>query len=405
MEAQASLNQRVNEQLGTLTNLWDAASGTFTNFLATMGESVAPELKSLTQWIADVNSKLSTWAAQNPTAAAAIMKLIALFAAGATAISALGLAVHGITGVMGGFMTIIRFAGGGIGTLIGWIGRLGMVLGSFGLKAAMFLVTNPFGWAILAVGALVALYVYWDKVKAALIAGWEWIKQAFRNNPLLIAFTGPIGILIALFANWEKVKSALVAGWEWLKKVFGGANPIAQAAQVALAPLNALKSAAMGAYEWVKKAFSTKAPTAPGGSASGYGLGTSIPNKGYSTGGYTGAGGINTPAGIVHKGEVVFNQRDVARFGGWRVLDKIRKAGLTALGSILPSSAPEPRPALAGAVPVAADFNRGGGGMNINITINGGSSSAAEIAREVRRQIEQITANAARRARSAFKDD
>ena len=406
MEAQASLNQRVNEQLGTLTNLWDAASGTFTNFLATMGESVAPELKSLTQWIADVNSKLSTWAAQNPTAAAAIMKLIALFAVGATAISALGLAVHGITGVMSGFMTIIRFAGSGIGTLIGWIGRLGMVLGSFGLKAAMFLVTNPFGWAILAVAALVALYVYWDKVKTALIAGWEWIKQAFRNNPLLIAFTGPIGVLIALFANWDKVKSALGAGWEWLKKVFGGTNPIAQAAQVALAPLNALKSAAMGAYEWVKKAFSTKAPTAPGGSASGYGLGTSIPNKGYSTGGYTGAGSINTPAGIVHKGEVVFNQRDVARFGGWRVLDKIRKAGLTALGSILPSSTPEPRPALAGAVPVAADFNRGGGGgMNINITINGGSSSAAEIAREVRRQIEQMTANAARRARSAFKDD
>ncbi|OHR44970.1 phage tail tape measure protein [Neisseria sp. HMSC071C03] len=408
MEAQASLNQRVNEQLGTLTNLWDAASGTFTNFLATMGESVAPELKSLTQWIADVNSKLSTWAAQNPTAAAAIMKLIALFAVGATAISALGLAVHGITGVMSGFMTIIRFAGGGMGTLIGWIARLGMALVSFGLKAAMFLLTNPFGWAILAVAALVALYVYWDKVKTALIAGWEWIKQAFRNNPLLIAFTGPIGVLIALFANWEKVKSALVAGWEWLKKVFGGTNPIAQAAQVALAPLNALKSAAMGAYEWVKKAFSTKAPTTPGGSASGYGLGTSIPNKGYSTGGYTGAGGVNTTAGIVHKGEVVFNQRDVARFGGWRVLDKIRKAGLTALGSILPSSAPEPRPALAGAVPVAADFNRGGGGgggMNINITINGGSSSAAEIAREVRRQIEQITANAARRARSAFKDD
>ncbi|WP_311152014.1 phage tail tape measure protein [Neisseria sicca] len=406
MEAQASLNQRVNEQLGTLTNLWDAASGTFTNFLATMGESVAPELKSLTQWIADVNSKLSTWAAQNPTAAAAIMKLIALFAVGATAISALGLAVHGITGVMSGFMTIIRFAGGGMGTLIGWISRLGMALVSFGLKAAMFLLTNPFGWAILAVAALVALYVYWDKVEAALISGWKWIEQVFQNNPLLGAFMGPIGVLITLFANWKKVESALVAGWEWLKKVFGGTNPIAQAAQVALAPLNALKSAAMGAYEWVKKAFSTKAPTAPGGSASGYGLGTSIPNKGYSTGGYTGAGGVNNPAGIVHKGEVVFNQRDVARFGGWRVLDKIRKAGLTALGSILPSSAPEPRPALAGAVPVAADFNRGGGGgMNINITINGGSSSAAEIAREVRRQIEQMTANAARRARSAFKDD
>ena len=405
MEAQASLNQRVNEQLGTLTNLWDAASGTFTNFLATMGESVAPELKSLTQWIADVNSKLSTWAAQNPTAAAAIMKLIALFAVGATAISALGLAVHGITGVMSGFMTIIRFAGGGMGTLIGWISRLGMALVSFGLKAAMFLLTNPFGWAILAVAALVALYVYWDKVEAALIAGWKWIEQVFQNNPLLGALMGPIGVLIALFANWKKVEAALIAGWKWIEQVFGGANPIAQAAQVALGPLNALKSAAMGAYEWLKKAFSVKL-TMPSLGSSSIGSGAYIPNKGYSTGGYTGAGGVNTPAGIVHKGEVVFNQRDVARFGGWRVLDKIRKAGLTALGSILPSSTPEPRPALAGAVPVAADFNRGGGGgMNINITINGGSSSAAEIAREVRRQIEQITANAARRARSAFKDD
>ena len=71
----------------------------------------------------------------------------------------------------------------------------------------------------------------------------------------------------------------------------------------------------------MKKAFSTK-PTAPGGSAAGYGVGAYIPNKGYSTGGYTGAGGVNQAAGIVHKGEVVFNQQDVARFGGWRVLEK-----------------------------------------------------------------------------------
>lgn len=49
MEAQASLEQRVNDQLGTLTNLWDAASGTFTNFLAKMGESIAPELKEITK--------------------------------------------------------------------------------------------------------------------------------------------------------------------------------------------------------------------------------------------------------------------------------------------------------------------------------------------------------------------
>lgn len=73
LESQASLNQRVNDQLGTLTNLWDAAGGTFTNFLAKMGESIAPELKDLTKWIGDVNEKLSNWAAQNPETANTIM--------------------------------------------------------------------------------------------------------------------------------------------------------------------------------------------------------------------------------------------------------------------------------------------------------------------------------------------
>ena len=38
--------------------------------------------------------------------------------------------------------------------------------------------------------------------------------------------------------------------------------------------------------------------------------------RGFANGGYTGAGGRYDPAGIVHKGEVVFSQADVARWGG-----------------------------------------------------------------------------------------
>ena len=38
--------------------------------------------------------------------------------------------------------------------------------------------------------------------------------------------------------------------------------------------------------------------------------------QGFANGGYTGAGGKYDPAGIVHKGEVVFSQDDVARWGG-----------------------------------------------------------------------------------------
>lgn len=46
---------------------------------------------------------------------------------------------------------------------------------------------------------------------------------------------------------------------------------------------------------------------------------------GYSSGGYTGNGGVNEPAGVVHKGEVVWSQADVARAGGVGVVEAMRQ--------------------------------------------------------------------------------
>lgn len=45
---------------------------------------------------------------------------------------------------------------------------------------------------------------------------------------------------------------------------------------------------------------------------------------GFSSGGYTGAGGKYEPAGIVHKGEVVWSQADVARAGGVGMVEALR---------------------------------------------------------------------------------
>lgn len=340
MEAQASLNQRVNDQLGTLTNLWDAASGTFTNFLAKMGESIAPELKELTKWIGDINEKLSNWAAQNPETANTIMKIVAAVGIFLTVITGIGAAISAVLVPIAlakfSFFSLFGvFSGGGgaISTIIGWLGRLGMALLGFGAKAMVFLVTNPFGWAILAVTAIVLLWRNWETVKSALIAGWEWIKKVFQQNPLLAAFTGPIGWLIALLANWNKVKSALISGWEWIKKTFSGSNPISIAMTAAMGPIGAvinsfriLRSVAVGAWEWLKKATSAKAPSTPPS--------IGIPNRGFSVGGYTGAGGVHEAAGVVHKGEVVFNQRDVAKFGGWQAVEAIRRGGAGVLANI-----------------------------------------------------------------------
>lgn len=66
MADQASLQLRVNKQLGTLKNLWDSASGTFTNALVGFGEAISPELKSLTQFMGDMSVKLQKFTEEHP---------------------------------------------------------------------------------------------------------------------------------------------------------------------------------------------------------------------------------------------------------------------------------------------------------------------------------------------------
>lgn len=46
---------------------------------------------------------------------------------------------------------------------------------------------------------------------------------------------------------------------------------------------------------------------------------------GYATGGYTGPGARNAPAGVVHKGEVVWSQDDIRRAGGVGTVEAMRR--------------------------------------------------------------------------------
>ncbi len=63
------------------------------------------------------------------------------------------------------------------------------------------------------------------------------------------------------------------------------------------------------------------------------------PRPGFAEGGFTGWGGKHQPAGIVHKGEVVWSQADVARAGGVSVVEALRKgyANGGAVGVSVPS--------------------------------------------------------------------
>ncbi len=65
-------------------------------------------------------------------------------------------------------------------------------------------------------------------------------------------------------------------------------------------------------------------------------------NTGFSRGGWTGYGAIDQPAGIVHKGEIVWSQNDIARAGGNQVVEAMRLGyrGYERGGVVMGSAAP-----------------------------------------------------------------
>jgi len=67
----------------------------------------------------------------------------------------------------------------------------------------------------------------------------------------------------------------------------------------------------------------------------GLGLANIAKIMGFASGGYTGDGGKYEPAGIVHKGEVVWNQRDVQAVGGPMVANAMRPTFSYADGGIV----------------------------------------------------------------------
>ena len=254
MEAQASLQERVNAQLGTLANLWDAASGTFTNGLVKFGEAIAPELKELTQWITDVSEGMGKWVTENPRLANVLMKVVGIAAIGLTAFGGLALA---IAGVMGPFI-MMRLAAASLGIKltsgIGILGKLGSVLGWVGRVIAFvgrLFLFNPIGLVITAIATGAYLIwrnwdtigpkftAMWEAIKAAFVAGWEWVKsstsaalQWFFNLPARFVELGSQimqGMVRGIESGLTKVKDAITGAGDatitWFKEKLGIHSP------------------------------------------------------------------------------------------------------------------------------------------------------------------------------------
>ncbi|MET0322522.1 MAG: phage tail tape measure protein [Duganella sp.] len=198
MTAQASLQERVNAQLGTLKNLWEAATGTFSNTMVAFGETIAPELKATSEWLGNTAQNVGAWARENPRLAGSLMKAAAALAVILVAGGALLLMVGSVLGPL----AMLQFSMTTLGMQGSILARvLGVGAGALRLvsTAVLFLgralLMNPVGLLITAIGvAALLIYKYWTPITAFFGGIWDQVRAAF---------SGGIAGIGALIMNWS----------------------------------------------------------------------------------------------------------------------------------------------------------------------------------------------------------
>ncbi|HZH44271.1 MAG TPA: phage tail tape measure protein [Lysobacter sp.] len=231
MAAQASLQQRVNSQLGTLKNLWEAATGTATNVLASVGETIEPELKALVQWLGEVTAGFQTWVKENPQLAAVLFKVAAACVALLIGLGAIAVAIGTVLMPFAGLQLVLVKAlplFTSVGKVLGWLagGVVPKVIGVIRLlSVALF--TTPIGWIILGItalaGAAYLIYRNWGPIKTWFLGLWETIKAkasiAWDVVKGMLAWT-PLGVIVS---NWGRIKEYFAQLWAGIKQYVAGA--------------------------------------------------------------------------------------------------------------------------------------------------------------------------------------
>lgn len=182
-----------------------------------------------------------------------------------------------------------------------------------------------------------------------IIKGTESVGDAFGNLAATMA-NSVLGALTDIAAKWIVVQALKMAGItaETTATVAGEATKTtAKLATDAASTASSLTATATVASAQVAAAGTTMAawlPAALVASVGSFGAAAIVGGtallaafaliKGFSGGGYTGAGGVNEPAGVVHKGEVVWSQADIKRFGGVSAVEALRKGKATPMGDL-----------------------------------------------------------------------
>lgn len=453
------VNGEYEDRLNTLTNQLKIFRNNAFNALADIGKSIAPELKETLNTLKEFAGKIANFIKENPKLVAFIVKLVAGFAAmnlgmGVANKLLLGPFAKGVGWLYkfgafkskGGvffalkkmfplasklFGTFVK-----IGTFIGgkFIGIIKMV--GLALKAAF--VANPVGLIIAAIVAVIAIFVLlykkcewfrkgvdkaWKAIKEGFKATWTWIKNKFHAlmelgakvwakikeyRALFIPF---IGIFVVLYqkcewfrngvnAVWKAIKNAFTNTWHWIKDKFNalleiGSNAWNGLKNSATAIIDKIREAFSGFFDWINKKWESLKNFGSKLNPFNWFKGDGEVAQNYSGTNYFG-GGLTTlaerGAEIVEMGNSSFlvNAETLANLPrGARILNNSQTR--SSLSSRVSSLKDRIRS-------ISNDSRTTVGGDTITININGGSGSATDIAREVKRVIEEMQSKKRRTA-------
>lgn len=395
-----SENERVNgeyeDRINTLSNQLKMFRNNAFNALADIGKSIAPELKETLNTLKEFAGKIANFIKENPKLVAFIVKMVAGFAA-----MNLGMGVANK-------ILLGPFAKG-----VGWLYKFGAFKSKggllFALKRMFPLASKLFGTFMKIGKFLGGKFIGLIKIVGTAL------KVAFTANPIgmiIVAIIAVIGIFVVLYkkcewfrnmvnAVWKSIKDTFSNVWEWIKGRFNalidiGANAWDGLKNSATIIIDKIKDAFKGFFDWLHNKWENlKSLGSKLNPFNWFGKKDNPIPQNYSGTNYF-AGGLTT---LAERGAELVEMNNSSF-----LVNSPSMANLPRGARILNNS--QTRSSLSSRVSSLKDRINGisnnsrtvVGGDTITININGGSGNTTDIAREVKRVIEEMQSKKRRTA-------
>ena len=486
-----SENEKVNgeyqDRINTLTNQLKILKNNFVNSLADIGKSVAPELKETVDWLTGIMKGIANFIKENPKLVSFIFKLVAKFALLKIALGSFnylfGPLLMGIS-KLGAFSDVAQKFGfiKAFKKFFPLGGKFVSLMKYIGMVLKTTFITNPVGLFILAIIAVIAIFVLlykkvewfrngvklifggfveyikglckivvgiftlngdmikegfhnvvngikkifsgvglivknvWKIVKDNLKTVWDWIKTKFKEiwakiKEYSVMFIPFVGVFILLYkkvewfrngvnAVWIAIKNAFANAWEWIKNKFNSLIDVGSKAwnglkDGATAIIDKIREAFSGFFDWLNKKWESVKNFGSKLNPFNWFKGDGEVAQNYSGTNYFG-GGLTT---LAERGAELVEMNNSSF-----LVNSPAMANLPRGARILNNS--QTRSSLSSRVSSLKDRIRSisndsrtiVGGDTITININGGSGNATDIAREVKRVLEEIQSKKRRTA-------